>query len=102
MIGYIVGGALVAAAVITGIAYHETHKVQPGNLSYGPGMYGLDAGIPPEIAVGVYTATQVATDPAQLRDFAQKTRELGYPLAAHALDVKADYLDKHHPQPKAA
>jgi len=98
MFGYLVAGAVALGAAVLGWRYKKAHEVPPGALSYGPGMYGLDAGIPPEVAQTVFEATQLEVDPAKLRDLAAKTDALGksrgtpWPLAVHVLMARADYV----------
>jgi hypothetical protein len=87
-------GGLALLGVIAGYEYYKAHKVQPGNLGAGPGMYGLDQGIPPELAQMTYVANMQETNPATLRKIASDLLATTppYPIAAHVLNQRADTL----------
>ena len=95
MIGYIIGGAVALIAVATAYEYHKRHEIKPGNLSYGTGMAGLDAGIPPEVGAMVVSVVQIENRPEKLRELAGAMKASGYVLAADVLNKKADYIASH-------
>ena len=59
----------------------------------GPGLHGLDAGVPPAIATAVLEAWSNETDPDRLRALGATMRQAGLVVAANVLDQRALVLE---------